>query len=178
MTMREKTVTFLFVALARNCTAYSVQGHASVGFDTFRLHSRPYPLVRRHQCKANFSCELIQLTRIRNARPSPALLAKVAGENDDLCDIKKQTTGQAILSLAVPALAGLAIDPLMTIADTAFIGRTAVSADALGGVASSAALLSFSFYIFNFLCTATTPLVASRRASGDEEGALAVGGQA
>uniref|UniRef100_A0A0G4HNZ0 Polysaccharide biosynthesis protein C-terminal domain-containing protein n=1 Tax=Chromera velia CCMP2878 TaxID=1169474 RepID=A0A0G4HNZ0_9ALVE len=87
-------------------------------------------------------------------------------------------TGEAILSLAVPALASLAIDPLMTIADTAFVGRASDSADALAGMGSSAALLTFAFYIFNFLTTATTPLVASRRAAGEENGALTVGGQA
>eukprot|EP00566_Odontella_aurita_P009366 CAMPEP_0113533346 /NCGR_PEP_ID=MMETSP0015_2-20120614/4548_1 /TAXON_ID=2838 /ORGANISM="Odontella" /LENGTH=500 /DNA_ID=CAMNT_0000432377 /DNA_START=339 /DNA_END=1841 /DNA_ORIENTATION=+ /assembly_acc=CAM_ASM_000160 len=108
-------------------------------------------------------------------------MAKSIGKDEESkeeSEEQEQSTGQAILALAIPALAGLAIDPLMTIADTVFIGRTAVSADALAGVASSAALLSFSFYIFNFLCTATTPLVASRRASGDEGGAVAVSGQA
>ena len=41
-----------------------------------------------------------------------------------------------------------------------------------------AALLVFSFYVFNFLATATSPLVANRRASSDEAGAIQVGGQA
>lgn len=90
----------------------------------------------------------------------------------------EKPTGQQILSLAIPALAGLAIDPLMTLADTAFVGRDASNADALAGVGSAAALLTFSFYLFNFLCTATTPLVSQRRASGDEDGAISVGGQA
>lgn len=89
-----------------------------------------------------------------------------------------QSTGQAILSIAIPALAGLAIDPLMTLADTAFVGRTAPDAASLAGMGSSAALLTFSFYLFNFLCTVTTPLVSQRRASGDEAGAIEVGGQA
>ena len=90
----------------------------------------------------------------------------------------KPSIGESILSLAVPALAGLAIDPLMTIADTAFIGLTATSADALAGVGSSAAILTFSFYVTNFLCTATTPLLSRARAAGDEDRAVAVGGQA
>jgi Na+-driven multidrug efflux pump len=89
-----------------------------------------------------------------------------------------QNTGKAILSLAIPALAGLAIDPLMTLADTAFVGKTATNADALAGVGSAAALLTFSFYLFNFLCTVTTPLVSQRRASGDDRGAVEIGGQA
>ena len=43
---------------------------------------------------------------------------------------------------------------------------------------SAAALLTFSFYLFNFFCTATTPLVASQRASGNPEKAIQTGGQA
>jgi MATE family multidrug resistance protein len=43
---------------------------------------------------------------------------------------------------------------------------------------SASALLTFCFYLFNFLCTATTPLVSRKRASGDLGGARAVGGQA
>ena len=104
---------------------------------------------------------------------STALRLTRDDENDN-----KPSTGESIISLAVPALAGLAIDPLMTIADTAFIGRTATSADALAGVGSSAAILTFSFYVMNFLCTATTPLLSRARAAGDEDRAVAVGGQA
>jgi Na+-driven multidrug efflux pump len=87
-------------------------------------------------------------------------------------------TGRTILALAIPALAAMLVDPLLTIADTAFVGRYSESPYELAGMGSASALLTFSFYVFNFLCTATTPLVASKRASGDEAGALAVGGQA
>jgi len=89
-----------------------------------------------------------------------------------------QSTGQEIISIAVPALAGLAIDPLMTLADTAFVGRTSDDATALAGMGSAAALLTFAFYLFNFLCTVTTPLVSQRRAAGDDRGAIEIGGQA
>lgn len=91
---------------------------------------------------------------------------------------QEKSVGQQIFEIAIPALAGLAIDPLMTLADTVFVGRTSTSADALAGVGSAAALLTFSFYLFNFLCTVTTPLVSQRRASGDEKGAIEIGGQA
>lgn len=98
------------------------------------------------------------------------------GEND----ATKNTISQQILSLALPALVSLAIDPLMTIADTAFVGRYSAPNDPypLAGLGSAAALLVFSFYVFNFLATATAPLVANRRASSDEAGAIRVGGQA
>ena len=42
---------------------------------------------------------------------------------------------------------------------------------------SAAALLTFSFYIFNFLCTSTTPLVSQLRASNDVKGAIDIGKQ-
>ncbi|KAI2508545.1 MatE-like protein [Fragilaria crotonensis] len=88
------------------------------------------------------------------------------------------STGQQILSMAIPALGALLIDPLMALADTAFVGRYSNTAEQLAGMGSAAALLSFSFYLFNFLCFATTPLVAKQRAAGNEQAALDVGGQA
>jgi putative MATE family efflux protein len=87
------------------------------------------------------------------------------------------TTGRAILALAVPAAAALLLDPLLNLVDTALVGRfpptaaaaaatfdTNTAADPLAGMGSAAALLTFSFYTFNFLCTATTPLIARKRA--------------
>ena len=94
-------------------------------------------------------------------------------DNEDSNDIPGK-----ILSIAIPALLGLAIDPLMTLVDTAFIGKTSTSADALAGVGSASGLLTFSFYMFSFLTTVTTPLVSERRAAGNESGAITIGGQA
>lgn len=106
----------------------------------------------------------------------PITAASAKSENND--DEEKPSTGRTIIALAAPALGALLIDPLMTLVDTAFVGRYAETSDQLAGMGSAAALLTFSFYLFNFLCTATTPLVASRRACGNEQGALDVGGQA
>jgi putative MATE family efflux protein len=88
------------------------------------------------------------------------------------------STGEAVLDLAIPALGALLIDPLMTLADTAFVGQFSETPDALAGMGSAAALLTFSFYLFGFLTKVTTPLVSSKRAAGNEEGAMALGGQA
>lgn len=96
---------------------------------------------------------------------------------DDISEETPSTTRQ-ILSLALPALISLSIDPLMTIADTAFVGRHSTDPYQLAGLGSSASLLVFSFYVFNFLATATAPLVANRRAAGEETEAIRVGGQA
>lgn len=90
------------------------------------------------------------------------------------------STGRKILDLAIPAAGALLIDPLMTLADTAFVGKFSGddNPNPLAGMGSAAALLTFSFYIFNFLCTAVTPLVSSTRSAGDEKGAVEIGGQA
>ena len=92
--------------------------------------------------------------------------------------------GAAIMDLAIPAAAALLIDPLMTAADTAFVGRCSDAPEPLAGMGSATPVLIFSFYIFNFLSTATTPLVASQRAAaaGQEQqqqaaAAAVVGGQ-
>ena len=52
------------------------------------------------------------------------------------------TTGNEILEIAVPALAGLAIDPFMTVMDTIFVGRTSTNAAALVGMGSAAAVVT------------------------------------
>jgi putative MATE family efflux protein len=93
-------------------------------------------------------------------------------------EIGAKPTGRRILDLAVPALGALLIDPLLTLADTAFVGRYSHSANELAGMGSAAAVLTFSFYLFNFLCTATTPLVSAKRSAGKEAEALTTGGQA
>lgn len=103
----------------------------------------------------------------------PTEIDTLLPEDDD-----RRSTGRKILELAIPAAGALLIDPLMTLADTAFVGRFSDGPDPLAGMGSAAALLTFSFYLFNFLCTATTPLVAEKRASGEEASAVAVGGQA
>ncbi|GKY97491.1 hypothetical protein MPSEU_000707400 [Mayamaea pseudoterrestris] len=99
-------------------------------------------------------------------------------ENLDQNQQNKLTVGQEIIQLAIPAAGALLIDPFMTLVDTALVGRYSQGADALAGMGSAAALLTFSFYLGNFLCTATTPLVARARAANQSEQARAVGGQA
>ena len=153
-------------AAPQACQAFSPQAFADVRVPLHLSRRLPY----HHAPPALLPKPSSQSDRTKSK--STALQLAEQDEND------KPSIGESILSLTVPALAGLAIDPLMTIADTAFIGRTATSADALAGVGSSAAILTFSFYVTNFLCTATTPLLSRARAAGDEDRAVAVGGQA
>jgi MATE family multidrug resistance protein len=72
---------------------------------------------------------------------------------------------RAILRLAVPALGALAIDPLLTLTDTAFVARLGVEPLAALGV--DAAILGLAFFGFNFLAYVTTPLVAQALGGGD-----------
>jgi putative MATE family efflux protein len=74
---------------------------------------------------------------------------------------------RAILRLAIPALGTLAIDPLLTLIDTAFVARVGVGELAALGV--DTAILGFVFFGFNFLAYATTPLVAQALGRGNEE---------
>jgi len=110
--------------------------------------------------------------------PHPTALSTSFDDDNDTNMSEKSSSGRRILDLAVPALGALLIDPLLTIADTAFVGRFSESANELAGMGSAAAVLTFSFYLFNFLCTATTPLVSAKRSAGKESEALATGGQA
>ena len=67
-------------------------------------------------------------------------------------------TNKEILGLAIPALGALAIDPLLTLADTAFVARLGTVDLAALGV--DTAILGFAFFAFNFLAYVVTPLVA------------------
>lgn len=72
-----------------------------------------------------------------------------------------------ILGLAIPALGALAIDPLLTLADTAFVARLGTIELAALGV--DTAILGFAFFAFNFLAYVTTPLVARAIGGGRPE---------
>jgi MATE family multidrug resistance protein len=63
-----------------------------------------------------------------------------------------------ILLLAVPALGTLAADPLVSLVDTAFVGR--LGALELAALGVNTAVFTFAFVIFNFLAYGTTPRIA------------------
>ena len=74
---------------------------------------------------------------------------------------------KTILGLAIPALGSLAIDPLLTLVDTAFIARLGTNQLAALGV--DTAILTFAFFAFNFLASVITPLVARALGQGQED---------
>ncbi len=74
-----------------------------------------------------------------------------------------------IWALAVPALGALAADPLVSLVDTAFVGR--LGTEALGALGVNASLFSLAFFVFNFLAYGTTPLVGRAVGRGDRAAA-------
>jgi len=80
--------------------------------------------------------------------------------------LQLRTTDKAILALAIPALGSLAIDPLLTLIDTAFVARLGTTELAALGV--DAAILNFAFFGFNFLASVITPLVARALGKGEK----------
>ena len=70
-----------------------------------------------------------------------------------------------ILRIGVPALGALAAGPLVSLIDTAFVGR--LGATALASVAIASAIFLAVFAVFNFLEYAVTPLVARAIGAGD-----------
>ena len=74
-----------------------------------------------------------------------------------------------ILALAAPALAALVADPLLSLVDTAFVGRLGrVELAALG---VDTALFGMAFAVCNFLAFVTTPMVSQSLGRGDRAAA-------
>jgi MATE family multidrug resistance protein len=72
-----------------------------------------------------------------------------------------------IFSLAWPALLALAADPLVSMVDTAFVGRLGTRELAALGVNTS--IFTLAFLAFNFLAYGTTPMVGKAVGGGDRE---------
>jgi MATE family multidrug resistance protein len=79
--------------------------------------------------------------------------------------MRETISRRRILALAVPALGSLAADPVLSLVDTAFVGR--LGAGPLAALGVDVAIFGFVFALFNFLAYATTPLVAQARGRGE-----------
>ena len=97
-----------------------------------------------------------------------------AGAIGDDADSRK-ALNRRIISLAVPALGSLAVEPVYVLVDTAIVGR--LGTEQLAGLAIAATVLSFVFAGANFLTYGTTERVARRLGAGDATGAGNVGVQ-
>lgn len=73
----------------------------------------------------------------------------------------------AILELTLPALLTLVADPMLSMATSVFVGQTGPTPLAALGINTS--LFALCFSLFNFLATATTPLVATALQAGNGE---------
>jgi Na+-driven multidrug efflux pump len=73
-----------------------------------------------------------------------------------------------ILRLAIPAMLALASQPLLSIGDTAMIGRLGV--EPLAARAVGAAIVGGIYWIFTFLSFGTTSLVAHHHGARDPRG--------
>ena len=79
--------------------------------------------------------------------------------------LRRSPYDREILRIGLPALGALAADPLVSLVDTAFVGR--LGAVALAAVAISSAIYGAVFAVFNFLEYAVTPLIAQSIGAGD-----------
>ncbi len=92
---------------------------------------------------------------------------------------RRNTRDRAIAALAIPALGTLAIDPLVSIVDTAWVGR--LGTVELAALAVASAVFGAVFAVFNFIHVTITPMVAGEvgrgspeRAGGITKGALII----
>ena len=76
---------------------------------------------------------------------------------------------RAIFRLALPALGALAIEPLVSIVDTAYVGRLGTTE--LGALGVNTGIFGFAFFVFTAVAYATTPFVAKAHGAGDDVGA-------
>ena len=81
--------------------------------------------------------------------------------------LRRSRFDSEIFRLGAPALGALAADPLVSLVDTAFVGR--LGAEALGSLAVAVAVFGGAFFLFNFLAYGTTPLVARALGRGDRD---------
>ncbi|KAK3281364.1 hypothetical protein CYMTET_10851 [Cymbomonas tetramitiformis] len=101
----------------------------------------------------------------RNTGSNPGISRQVSlhchGHGQDELSTTEQLD-RNIWDIAIPALGSLALDPLLSVVDTAFVGRLP-GIEPLGGLAVATALFNFSFLIFNFLSTVLPPAADQAR---------------
>ena len=81
----------------------------------------------------------------------------------------KHRHDRSIMALAIPALGSLAIDPLVSVVDTAFVGQLGTAE--LGALGVNAAIFALAFLIFNFLAYGTTPKIGQALGRDDRQAA-------
>ena len=87
--------------------------------------------------------------------PPSALCSTAAGGSSSASNLNRE-----MLEIAAPALLGLAIDPVASLVDTAFVGHYCTPAE-LAGAGVSISVFNLLSRTFNFIGTSTTSRVAS-----------------
>ncbi len=112
-------------------------------------------------------------TRRPNHERHPRLIVSIRSA------FKRNPRDGAIAALAIPALGTLAIDPLVSIVDTVWVGR--LGTVELAALAVASAVFGAVFAVFNFVHVTITPMVAGEvgrgspeRAGGITKGALLI----
>jgi len=123
----------------------------------------PLPAPFRHPCSAT------PVPPLSSCRFRPACVPSFRRR---ALDVLSSPHDRPILRLAVPALAGLAADPLVSLVDTAFVGQ--LGRVPLAALGINASVFSMTFVIFNFLAYGTTPRVGRAVGTGDREAASRV----
>lgn len=85
---------------------------------------------------------------------------------------RRHPRDRAIVALALPALGTLAIDPLVSIVDTAWVGH--LGTVSLAAIAVASAVFGAVFAVFSFLNVTITPAIAREVGRGDVERAGAM----
>jgi putative MATE family efflux protein len=98
--------------------------------------------------------------------PDPAVLYLLGPMRGRL---RLHPTDREIVALGLPAMAALAADPLLSLVDTALVGRLGTVPLAALGV--NVAVFTTVFWVFNFLTYGTTAEVARLRGAGEAEAA-------
>ncbi|MBT8208361.1 MAG: MATE family efflux transporter [Acidimicrobiia bacterium] len=81
--------------------------------------------------------------------------------------MRRSEFDREISRIAIPALGTLVADPVVSLVDTAFVGRIGVPE--LGALAVATAAFGVAFFLFNFLSYGVTPYVANAHAAGDTQ---------
>ncbi len=87
--------------------------------------------------------------------------------------LRRSVHDREIVEIALPALGALAADPIVSLVDTAFVGRLGVEPLASLGVA--VAVFGIAFALANFLPYGATPLIAAAAGAGERDRAGRLG---
>ena len=97
--------------------------------------------------------------RLNGRTVASAANSEVTDNNNSQADPEAlPSVNAAIAALAIPALGTELVDPLLSACDTAFVGR--LDAQQLAGVGIASSVFTYCFLFFNFLSTASAPLIA------------------